>query len=601
MRRLILLSLTGLVLAAAALSQQEAAKPAATPTIRAETRLVVVDAIVTDGSGKPITDLKPDELVVEENGKQQKLASVELITPSTEGPETLPPSIYSNRPEYNAPRSGYTILLIDALNTPVENQAWARQQLLRYAAAQLQPGRRVAVYALGNTLYRLQTFTDDPELLKAAIQRAEQYQLETKTGGTTAPGTRGPLPGSTTLGGGAAGSNPMFQNVLNRISTFQAEQSMFNAEVAIDTTTAALRALARMMLGVPGRKNLVWITAGVPIALRMEDMTVTTVLPERPNDPSGTAPPPLQREASYDAYAQNVRIAAANDVKEVASLLQLAQISIYAVDARGLFSGTSQTVASNSGLNSSGLLVMGQEYGRSVQNAGNYITTSQANMKSIASETAGRYYVNRNDIDEAVAAASRDGGTYYSIAYYPEKKKFDGSFRKIKISVKRPSSNVRHRLGYYAVDFSKKSKKDRENELGSAVRLSSFAPSTLVMFDVQVVPPAPAANAKVPVTFLLRPGNFTAEDVADGGKHIDLDFFVTAATPDGRSAASTGMKVDTKFSSEQFQRVSTQGILLPMDVTLPPGNYSLLLAVRDNPTGMLGTLNVPLQLRSPAP
>jgi hypothetical protein len=291
-------------------------------------------------------------------------------------------------------------------------------------------------------------------------------------------------------------------------------------------------------------------------------------------------------------------VGAANDVRDVASLLQQAQVSIYVVDARGLFGGTTQTTSTTNGLNSSGLLVFGPEYGRSVGGAGAFISNSQANMKSIAQETGGQYYVNRNDVDAAVAAASRDGSTYYSLAYYPEKKKFDGSFRRLKVVVKRPGVSVRHRLGYYAVDFSKKSKKDRESELGSALNLTPLTPSTELLFDAQVKTPEPAAKAAVPITFLVRSGNFSAED-SQGGKHLNLDFFAIATGPDGKTAANVGMSVNNTFSNEQFAQMSKQGILLPMEVSLPPGSYNLLLAVRDNPTGMLGTLNVPLELAAP--
>jgi len=78
-----------------------------------------------------------------------------------------------------------------------------------------------------------------------------------------------------------------------------------------------------------------------------------------------------------------------------------------------------------------GLLVMGNEYGRSVAGAGEAISDSQSNMKTIATQTGGRYLVNRNNIDNAVAQTSSDGGVYYSLAYYPEKKRFDGGFRRI--------------------------------------------------------------------------------------------------------------------------------------------------------------------------
>lgn len=590
-----------LLLVSTSVTQQTEPAPSdLTPTIRANSRLVVVDAIVTDKAGNPVTDLKPDEITVEENGKAQKIASVELVTPNAQPPEELPPTIYSNRPQYTMPKAGYTILLIDALNTPVENQMWARQVLVEWAGTQLQAGQRVAVYALGNSLYRLQTFTDDPLLLRQAIEATTKMQFAgNKTPQQT--GTRVPLPGSTSASasGGAVQTNPTIRAVATRLASWETEQSAYNTTMSISTTTAALRALARMLLGVPGRKNLVWITGGVPISLRMEDMTVSNALPQKTID-TIDAPPPLQQEMSQAAYSQDVKISAANDVKEAASLLQQAQISIYTVDARGLFGSTPQTTASNSGLNSSGVLVQGAEYGTSVSNSGARISDSQANMKTIAGETGGKYFVNRNDIESAVSAASRDGGTYYSIAYYPEKKKFDGSFRKIKVTVKRPAMNVRHRTGYYAVDFSKMGKKERENELTSAVRASSFAPSTELLFDAQIKPPAEiTGQMTVPVTFLLRPGNFTAVD-DKGGKKIDLDFFVTAMGPDGKSAANTGMTVATTLPPQQYEQISKQGILLPIDIKLPPGNYTVLLAVRDNPTGMVGTLNIPLTLQAPA-
>ena len=60
------------------------------------------------------------------------------------------------------------------------------------------------------------------------------------------------------------------------------------------------------------------------------------------------------------------------------------------------------------------------------------------------------------------------------------------------------------------------------------------------------------------------------------------------------------MTVNKEFTGEQFQQVASKGMLLGMDVTLPPGGYSLLLAVRDNHTGMVGTLNVPLELQAPS-
>lgn len=594
MRRVALIVIAALLVTAPFLAQQETPGQEVTPTIRVNSRMVALDVVVTDASGHPVTDLKADEVVVEEGGKPQKLASFELVRGSAGEPDTLPETIYSNRPEFLGPRGGYTILLVDALNTPFENMAFGRDQLLRYAASQTQPGHRIAVYALDTSLHKLQGFTDDPQLLAAAIERAGQSSKATVT---PAPGTVQTLNPAAMAVGVVARNDAGVSSAIANLTAFQSRGiSSYNEQVRISATTAAVLTLGRMMLGLPGRKNLVWVTAGIPITMDISEMTVTTVLPERTGDP--TAPPPLQREMSYEAHEQNVRQEAAKDVKVAASLLQQAQIAVYAVDARGLFGGTSQTNATTTGLNSSGLLVMGNEYGRNVSAEGRAIIDSQANMKTIAQQTGGRYYINRNDIDKAVALASEDGRTYYSVAYYPEKKKFDGSFRKIKVNVKRPGLTVRHRNGYYAVDFSKGSKKDKENDLAAAVNATSLAPSTMLLFDARITPPAAAANAAVPVLFRVPMGNFTLEDNGNKGKKLNLDFVVTA-TRDGKIAQSRGSSVNMNVTAEQLQQIQQSGILNQLELTLPPGKYDLVLAVRDNPTGMIGTLKVPLEIPAP--
>src|SRR5207244_3364382 len=82
------------------------------PTIRVTTHLVVVDVVVTDKQGKPITGLHLEDFEVEENGKAQKVASLTTpeITPT--GPE-LPPGVYSNRPQYRSSGAPITLILLD--------------------------------------------------------------------------------------------------------------------------------------------------------------------------------------------------------------------------------------------------------------------------------------------------------------------------------------------------------------------------------------------------------------------------------------------------------------------------------------------------------
>src|SRR5712664_1215277 len=69
-------------------------------TIRSNTRLVVVDVVVTDKKGQPVAGLKAEDFTVEENGKKQKVSV--FVPPGTTNRTAAtppPPGVLSNLPE----------------------------------------------------------------------------------------------------------------------------------------------------------------------------------------------------------------------------------------------------------------------------------------------------------------------------------------------------------------------------------------------------------------------------------------------------------------------------------------------------------------------
>lgn len=586
-----LLVALSLVCVGAALLSAQQSEPPASPVIRVTTRLVMVDVIAMDKSGKAITDLKQDEFVIEESGKKQRISVFGMHNPPAVAAATaaLPAGIYSNRPESQLAPGPVTILLIDGLNSPFQNQAFARQKLIEYVKTQHQPGQRMAVLGLGNGLFQLQGFTSDPNLLRAALEhwRPESVRETATTPRDTRVAASVPEPLGLRGAGGAGQAR--IQTILTALGNFEQEQAALALDVRIRTTLESLRAIGRMVSGMPGRKNLVWVSASFPITLTPEDAAVTYT-PTRADDP--TAPPPVPEETSQFAYAQQVRQQEVENIRRTAALLADAQVAIYPVDARGLVGAGATVDASRSGLNPAGMLVMGQQFGTQVAASGAAITNVQGAMHDLAQQTGGQPYFNRNDIDAAVAVASRDGGTYYDIGYYPDKKKFDGTFRKLKVTVTRPNVELRYRRGYYAVDPTKGDAKQREAEMNTMLVRGS-GDATLVTFDVQVQPPA---NNKITVHFLVPSRSFSTEEKPEG-RRVNLDFFLAAVTRDGRVVANTGQTVDATLNPDQFAQVQQQGLVVPVEATIPAGELELRLAVRDNRTGYFGTLSVPLAVR----
>jgi len=175
------------VFALATLSSAQApqpSQPATTPqpspsgvaTLRAGTQLVVVDVVVTDKNQKPIHGLQASDFTLTEENVPQVVKHFEEHTALTPADATkfpampkFPPGVFTNyTPE---PVNGaVNLLLLDALNTPLKDQYYVRQQLLAYLNA-TPPGTRIAIFGLTTQLTILQGFTSDPDILKAVASK----------------------------------------------------------------------------------------------------------------------------------------------------------------------------------------------------------------------------------------------------------------------------------------------------------------------------------------------------------------------------------------------------------------------------------------------
>ena len=102
-------------------SSQQNSSDLPSPTIRVTTRMVLVDVVVTDKHGNAVPGLHPEDFALEENGKPQKIVALSVPTASTDVP-TLPPGIYSNRPQFRSPGGPITLMLLDAINTEFSDQ-----------------------------------------------------------------------------------------------------------------------------------------------------------------------------------------------------------------------------------------------------------------------------------------------------------------------------------------------------------------------------------------------------------------------------------------------------------------------------------------------
>jgi VWFA-related protein len=557
------------VLPAATLSQAQSSQELPPPTIRVSTRLVLVDVVVMDKQGKPVSGLKAEDFTVEEKGKRQKITFFQTPEAAQQinAPPQLGPGLYSNKPEFRSPGGPLTVLLLDAANTPFSDQAYARQQMLKFVTQQFKPGTRMGVFTLTNSLQVLQDFTGDPDVLLAGLKkyRPQEQVLQNAVSQPVSAGA-GSL--------GVRQANTITQVEANA-QTFQSIQMGYAFDRRVDVTLNALRSLSRILGGIPGRKNIVWLTAAFPFELIPEDRNVS--------EAELVADLPTIQHKAVDTIASGSiagveRRSYAPQIREAAAELAAAQVAIYPVDVRGLISGVEFLRDDAANRQSSSLA---ERAGGRMSD----VNASQETMRAIANETGGRVYINQNEVAIGVEKAMQDNAASYTLGYYPEDKKWDGKYRALKVKLARDGVEVRHRRGYFAIDPSQQ--KDRKPEQQVAEALHDSVPATLVTFSAQVKPPE---KGKLAIAFLVDANSLTTEDVS-GGKKLSFAYYAALYSPEGKMIDNRSQKAEQTFKEDVYRQILQQGILLHLDLDAKADKGQLRLAVQDLRTGMVGTID----------
>ena len=160
-------------------AQENAAAPLITGSagepyvFKSTVRRVMVDVVVLDSLGRPVSGLTADDFSVAEDGKPQRLRAFDVhdFEPVSDSLPTLPASMPLNT-FVNVPagpeRGPLYVLLLDLLNMEVSDQPYARKQLLDFVRKKPM-GTRFAVYVLSDHLFQALGFTEDRNLLADAV------------------------------------------------------------------------------------------------------------------------------------------------------------------------------------------------------------------------------------------------------------------------------------------------------------------------------------------------------------------------------------------------------------------------------------------------
>jgi len=218
--------------------------------LRSLTRLVQVSVAVRDRRGAAVRGLSKDDFVLSENGAAQQIsfftAEAALEKAPVKLPE-LPPGAVSNRTEM---AGGATVLLLDGLNTTAIYRERAAPRIAEFLRA-VAPLERIAIYVLRSDLTVVVDFTTDRATLLSENSGAD------------------PARASAVLFGRGDSRDLAADLALWAMS--REYQSIPIDHVR--ATCNALRVIADRVRGIPGRKNLVWVTADFPLLIGRQSFT----------------------------------------------------------------------------------------------------------------------------------------------------------------------------------------------------------------------------------------------------------------------------------------------------------------------------------------
>src|SRR5438270_4175666 len=581
-----------LVLAGAFVGAQQPSPPPNDPgpLFRVTTRMVLVDAIVLDKQGSPVQGLKANDFTVTEDGVRQRITSFSERVPEPARPApppVLPPHVTTNRPVVtptNAENGTAAVLLLDGLNTPPQSQIYVKQEMLRFLARQYDPNTKLAVIALTNKLTVLQDFTQEPLLLRAALNRylattpalaRSGGQMETPSASVPAPSVNlpaqatggptssGPDPGlPATLAAGGSNSS-IFEDIAYMMDRFERESENFSRDTRIASTLSALEEIARFMSGQNGRKVLLWFSTGFPFSV------------------VGDSPSSMEAERNYG-----------DRIRRTINLLNDAHVATYTIDAGGLVP-ESLGDPSLSGRDQDGKIHHGIDTNRALSaDAFQRFSTHDA-LETIALDTGGSYFGNRNDLDNAIKSAMRESSSFYMVGYYPSNKKWDRKFRQIKVQVNRKGVQVRYLRGYFAVNPTDWRKDNGEGTLDAALAANSL-PSTQVTFMARALPASPDADTVV--EFAVDPSTLWFDTEAENNHRCSLPFEAQSITREGKLVKVEVQSAEASLPAPTYERVRKQELPMNVPIRLLSGKYILRLGVRDNLTGLFGTAELALDI-----
>jgi len=537
--------------------------PADPAIVKISVNLIQIDVSVTDASGKPIRDLRPDEVEILENGQKQRISNFSFVAAAERAAvkkpftaDGVPEPPVELRPE----QVRRTIaLVVDDLSLSFESAYQTRQALRKYVDEKMQFGDLVAIIRTGAGIGALQQFTSNREQLYAAIERVRWNPK-----GIGRFGSFDPIEPTGKEVARRMGDVEVALEEIQEERQFLQSGNDFRESLFTAGTLGALKFIVRGMGELPGRKSVLLFSDGLKVFNRVEGGT----------------------QAASRVF---------DFLKELVSDANRKSVVFYALDARGLVH-TGFTAADNvtdpfTQADNQQISMQQRLSERSAE-----LFDSQQGLSYIAENTGGFAYLDQNDLGFGIQKVL-DDQSYYLVGYQPSGEDIDPSvrrFNKLEVRVSRRGAKVRHRTGFFVGE-----------DVSPGLRIDFNYPTKIMRaltspFAVNDI----GLRLNALYGFSAKRGNFVHSFV-----HFDADDLEFRKLPNGDLSAifeilavsygDNGQPIQ-KFNASgsstihpyELEKIRREGLAYSFIFPIKtPGGYQLRIALMDSVGGKVGSAN----------
>jgi VWFA-related protein len=529
---------------------------------------VQVDAVVTDRDGRQVTDLRPEDFEIEQDGRKQTISTFAYfaeaggaVPTSTAAAATAPvtapapggvPSVGAPAATPATAESGRTLVIVfDDLSLSMASVLRAKQALHKIIDTQLAPGDRVSLVRTASGSSRLQQFTEDKAVLHQLVDRLRFNSRQFERDDWQLESQKRELRGWPPIEEDKVGDPPVDVDA-SPVTSGWNQDNVLAARAFGTGTIGTLQTVVAGLRPLPGRKGIILLSDGFAL--------------------TGTRGGPIEPRLEQALHG-------------LADQATRARTVIYSINVRPwefMNSADADLGADPFKMNQTGLKLSDVRD----QARADYFFGLMEGPSYLASQTGGFFFRNPSDLGMVLRRSIEDQRGYYLIGYSPDQQTVNEDrrgrmFHKLEVRVKKGGLSVRSRRGFLG---------GPDRSAPSDLTTTAFGTSNI---DLQLTGFFAGRQEKASVIRALVYIDASALEFHNVGRSERGAAFLEliALVTDEEGAVVKRDRQTYRLRSREDARADG-GMVYQLDVPIEkPGAYNLRVAARDALTNRFGWAN----------